>query len=231
MTLVLTNDDGIDAPGLAALEQALQGIAPLVVVAPAQEWSGCGHRVTTGAPVVVERRAHGRYCVAGTPGDCVRLALHALTPTCSWVIAGINHGGNLGADVVHSGTVAAAREAVLHGRPAIAISHYRRQGAAIDWAVASAWVRAILPPLLAGPPLPPGRLWNLNLPHLRDAVAQAPPAVVRCVTDPSPLPLDYAEDEHGYRYRGDYHGRARLPGMDIDTCFGGRIALAEVGLW
>lgn len=226
MRIVLTNDDGFAAPGLAALRRAVEGLAELVVVAPVAEWSSCGHRVTTGVAIPVER--HGAdFAVHGAPADCVRLALDALVPDAAWVIAGINPGGNLGADVHYSGTVAAAREAALHGRPALACSHYRRRGVPVDWERAAAWVRALLPELLATPPAP-GRFLNLNLPH-PDAGAERPPAV-RCAVDPSPLPLRYRAEAGGYVYCGDYHLRQRRPGMDVETCLGGAISVSELGV-
>src|SRR5690348_10949039 len=95
-TLLLTNDDGIDAPGLEALATAATGLGRLVVVAPSGAFSGCGHRVTTHEPIIVSRPAAGRFAVAGTPADCVRLALHHLVPEFTWVLSGINAGGNLG---------------------------------------------------------------------------------------------------------------------------------------
>src|SRR4051794_39363931 len=107
MRLLLTNDDGIAAPGLLALESAVRHLgAEFVVVAPASVCSGCGHRVTTDGTIRVEERTPGRFAVEGTPADCVRLALHALATGVDWVLSGINAGGNLGADVYHSGTVA-----------------------------------------------------------------------------------------------------------------------------
>src|SRR5262245_42279778 len=132
MKLLLTNDDGIDAPGLEALLGAAAALGEAVVVAPDEHLSGCSHRVTTGRPIRVERRGEGRHAVCGTPADCVRVGLHGLAPEARWVLAGINEGGNLGADVHHSGTVAAVREAVLHGVPGIALSHYHRRGLEID---------------------------------------------------------------------------------------------------
>ena len=126
--ILLTNDDGIDAPGLEALAVAAACLGgEAVVVAPAEPHSGCGHRVTTGRPLRVDELAPGRFCVHGTPADCVRLALARLAPDIGLVLAGINAGGNLGADIHHSGTVAAAREAALHGRVAVAASHYHRR--------------------------------------------------------------------------------------------------------
>src|SRR6185503_14961023 len=101
----------------------------------------------------------------GTPADCVRLALHHLAPETTWVLSGVNAGGNLGADVHHSGTVAAVREAVLHGWPGVAVSHYRKRGVAFDWPRAAALVGRVLRDLL-GRPWQRGTLWNVNLAHV-----------------------------------------------------------------
>jgi 5'-nucleotidase len=135
--LLLTNDDGIDAPGLAALAEAMRGLGVRKTVAPFGPYSGCAHSVSTHKPLTITRRDDDRHAVEGTPGDCVRLALHHLVPELSWVISGINAGGNLGTDVFHSGTVAAVREGVIHGRPGIAVSHYIARGRESDWARAS----------------------------------------------------------------------------------------------
>src|SRR5947209_4290152 len=89
-TLVLTNDDGIDAPGIDALFAATEGLGRRVVVAPFGPYSGCGHVVTTHRPVVITRRAPDRYAVEGTPADCARMAIHHLEPGLSWVLSGIN---------------------------------------------------------------------------------------------------------------------------------------------
>lgn len=226
MRLVLTNDDGIDAAGLAALRAAASDLGELAVIAPALEWSGSSHQVTTGRAFRVERRG-GDHVVHGTPADCVRVALEHLVPEADWVLSGINHGGNLGADVWHSGTVAAVREAALHGRPGIAISHYQRRGLAVDWVRAAAWVRRLLPGLIADG-LAPGRFLVVNLPHPDPGAA--PPEVVRCGLDPSPLPLRFHLDGDTVRYAGDYHQRARRAGMDVDACFGGRISVVELSL-
>src|SRR5262249_2249907 len=148
--LLLTNDDGIDAPGLGALLAAAQSVGDPVVVAPAGAHSGCSHRVTTDGPIRLHRRPAG-FAVEGTPADCVRLALHDVAPDAAWVLAGINAGGNLGADVYHSGTVAAVREAVLHGFPGIALSQYRKRGLEFDWQRAARWVAPLLSDLTRRP--------------------------------------------------------------------------------
>lgn len=228
MKLLLTNDDGIDAPGLAALVEAVRGLGSIVVAAPNRCLSGCSHQVTTAGALRLECRQPGTYAVAGTPADCVRVALYDLAPDVTWVLAGINAGGNLGADVHHSGTVAGIREAVLHGKPGIALSYYRRQGGDFDWERAVAWVKPLLRKLMAEAWWP-GVFWNINLPSLE---RHAPdPAVVYCPLDPNPLPLSFHRDGDLLHYNGNYHGRKRSPGTDVDVCFGGNIAVTRIVLF
>lgn len=227
-TLLLTNDDGYDAPGLAALREAAVGLGNLRVIAPLAAESGCGHRVTTHAHLHATTHEGGVVAVSGTPADCVRVGLHHLAKGPSWVIAGINAGGNLGVDVFHSGTVAAVREAVLHGVPGIAVSHYIARGRTIDWARAARWARPVLVDLLSRA-WQPGTLWNVNLPH---PPADAPdPEVVFCPVDPSPLPLHFEVDGDRALYRGDYQQRPRREGCDVAACFGGRIAVSLIRLF
>jgi 5'-nucleotidase len=228
MKLLLTNDDGITAPGLEALGAAARQLGEFVVVAPTTAYSGCAHRVTTDTAIRVEPRGPGAYAVEGTPADCVRVALHGLAADAAWVLAGINAGGNLGADVWHSGTVAAVREAVLHGRPGVALSQYRRKGLREDWARATRWVVPVLRDLL-GRPWTPGTFWNVNLPHLDPGAPD--PAVVFCRLDPLPLPLSFRREGDLFRYDGDYHGRRREGGTDVDVCFGGNIAVTRIALF
>lgn len=226
MRVVLTNDDGIEAPGLAALEAAAAALgATLVVVAPAECHSGCGHRVTTARPIQVADMGPGRFRVDGTPADCVRIALARLAPDARLVLSGINAGGNLGADIHHSGTVAAAREATLHGVPAVAASQYHRRGTAIDWGRAARWVADVLA-LLRDREHVPGEFWNVNLPDL--PAGDAPPAVVECPVDGSPFGIAYRPTAEGFAYESSYHERPRVAGGDVDVCFGGRIAVSRV---
>lgn len=221
MVFLLTNDDGIDAPGLEALAAAVADLGPCVWIAPHAPQSGCSHRVTTEDPLRVEHRIADRWAVEGTPADCVRLALTKLAPQVKCVLSGINHGGNLGADVHHSGTVAAVREAALHGIPGIALSQYRKRGQDVDWQRSTRWLRPVIQELLRRN-WSPGTFWNVNLPHL---AAEAPdPELVVCPLDPSPLPISYRDENGLWHYNGNYHERARCPGSDVDVCFGGRIA-------
>jgi 5'-nucleotidase len=224
-TLLLTNDDGWDAPGLAALWQASEGLGRCRLVAPTGPISGCGHRVTTGAPIAIAAVGEDRIAVDGTPADCVRLALDHLAPGVDWVLSGINAGGNLGADVYHSGTVAAVREGVLHGVPGIALSHYIGSGRVIDWPRAARWAAEVLRRLLSMPP-GPGAFWNVNFPH--PGPDEPDPRIVFCPLDPSPLPLTYRVEEGRAVYVGNYHARARRPRGDVDVCFGGQIAVTLV---
>ncbi|MFM7207495.1 MAG: 5'/3'-nucleotidase SurE [Planctomycetaceae bacterium] len=226
MRVVLTNDDGIEAPGLAAVEAAAAGLGgELVVVAPAECHSGCGHRVTTGRAIRVDDVGPARFRVAGTPADCVRIALSRLVPDAALVISGINAGGNLGADLHHSGTVAAAREAALHGVPAVAASQYHRRGTTIDWGRAARWLAEVLAAIRGDTPLR-GGFWNVNLPDLPASAAD--PEVVECGVDGSPFGIDYRLTDEGWAYASSYHERPRVPGGDVDVCFGGRIAVSRV---
>ena len=228
MKLLLTNDDGIDAAGLEALRVAASEIGEPVVVAPAGPQSGVSHRVTWHGGVRIEQRGDGRYAIHGTPADCTRLGLLHVVADAKWVLSGINHGSNLGADVHYSGTVAAVREAVLHGWPGIALSHYHKAGMEFEWTRAARWIAPILTEIISRE-IEPGIFYNVNLPDLE--ANSADPEVVWCPLDPKPLPLNYRhEEESGLYYAGDYRLRPRTPGADVEVCFGGRIAVTAVRL-
>jgi 5'-nucleotidase len=121
--ILLTNDDGIEAEGLASLEQCVKGLADLIVVAPDRERSAVSHGLTIHSPLVLKQLEPHRYTLNGTPADCVVYAItHILSIPPDLVVSGINHGANLGDDIMYSGTVAAAREASRHGIPSLALS-------------------------------------------------------------------------------------------------------------
>ncbi len=123
MRILLSNDDGYFAPGLAALEQALSGLGTVTVVAPERDRSGASNSLTLDRPLTVRRASNGYYYVNGTPTDCVHLAVTGLLPELpDMVVSGINGGANMGDDTIYSGTVAAATEGFLLGIPSIAIS-------------------------------------------------------------------------------------------------------------
>ena len=124
MNILVSNDDGILAPGLGVLAEACQTVGTVTVVAPDREQSGTSHSLTMHRPVRPARRPDGAFQVDGTPTDCVLLALGALlAERPDFVFSGVNHGPNMGEDVLYSGTVAAAMEAVTLGVPGIAISY------------------------------------------------------------------------------------------------------------
>ena len=227
MTIILTNDDGIDAPGIRALQQAVTNTKKVTIVAPAKHHSGCGHQVTTNRGIELEKRSISEYAVDGTPVDCIRLAITQIATDTKLVLSGINAGGNLGTDVYISGTVAAVREAAIHGIPGIAISHWIKKPLIIVWAVATRWTTRILEDLIPRP-IPPGSFWNVNLPHLE---AQQPePKIILCEPSIDPLPVDYRVEDGVYHYQGEYAKRDRNPGTDVDICFGGNIAVTLIRL-
>jgi 5'-nucleotidase len=226
MQFLLTNDDGIDARGLAALAGVARELGAVTTIAPKGALSGCSHRVTTDIPFGVTSRDARTFVVDGTPADCVRAGLYALAPETNWILSGINHGGNLGADLIHSGTAAAIREGMFHGKPGIAFSHYRRRGLPdFDWSRAAGWVRPLLKELLAKS-WQPGTFWNVNLPHLESD--RDDPEVVYCPVDRSPLPLEFRIEGETWSYSATYQHRRRVPGSDVDHCFEGRIAVSLV---
>ena len=123
MRILLSNDDGYFAPGLAALAQALAGLGEIVVVAPEQNRSGASNSLTLDRPLFLKKAANGFHFVNGTPTDCVHLAVTGMLDDLpDIIVSGINHGANMGDDTIYSGTVAAATEGFLLGIPSIAIS-------------------------------------------------------------------------------------------------------------
>lgn len=123
LSILLSNDDGVHAPGLAALAAALEPLGRVTVVAPDRNRSGASNSLTLDVPLRVGRLPNGFYYVNGTPTDCVHLAITGLLDAApDLVVSGINNGANLGDDVLYSGTVAAAMEGRFLGRPALAVS-------------------------------------------------------------------------------------------------------------
>lgn len=123
MKILLTNDDGINAPGLQKLTEAMASLGEVFVIAPDREQSAVGHALTLHHPLRANKVADNMFAVDGTPTDCVNLGIHSLLSfKPDLVVSGINRGGNLGDDVTYSGTVSAAMEATLMGIPSIAVS-------------------------------------------------------------------------------------------------------------
>lgn len=168
MRILLSNDDGILAPGLAAMREALLELGEVAVVAPATVQSAAGHGITVSGPLAVSRvhvqEAFFGHAVEGRPADCVKLAItHLLDDPPDLVVSGINDGANVSINVLYSGTVAAAAEGALLGFPAIAVSMERGQER--DFKRAARLSLPIIRRLLDNG-LAPGQLININLPDL-----------------------------------------------------------------
>ena len=224
MAFLLTNDDGIDAPGIQALWRAIEGDGR--IVAPDRQWSGCGHATTTATEIGVTSRSTQQFVTTGTPADCVRLGLKHLYPEARMVLSGINAGGNLGTDVYMSGTVAAVREGALQGIPGIAISQYKKANCEIDWERATQMAVTAIAVLLQRP-LPKGSFWNVNLPHVE---GERTPEIVFCAPCKQALPVQFEVDGDRYRYSGRYADRLRDVGADTDVCFSGNISITQLSI-
>lgn len=168
MKILLSNDDGILAPGLAALWNELRSLGEVAVVAPSSPQSAAAHGITVHGPIVVQRvhvpGAFVGYSVSGRPADCVKLAItELLGGKPDLVVSGINDGANVSINILYSGTVAAAAEGALLGCPAIAVS--MRQGQERDFPRAAGLTLPIIRRLVDSE-LAPGQLININLPDL-----------------------------------------------------------------
>lgn len=165
--ILITNDDGIEAPGIKLLARVAQSLSEDVwVVAPEQEQSGASHSLTLQRPLRVRRLGKRRFAVDGTPTDCILLAINAVLkdqPQPDLVLSGINGGGNMGEDVTYSGTVAAAMEACLLDLKAIALSQHIPEDRKADWSAAAEWTPKVIR-RLAALPWPTNSFYNVNFP-------------------------------------------------------------------
>jgi 5'-nucleotidase len=169
MRILIANDDGYLAPGLAALVQAMEGLGQIDVIAPEQNASGTSNALTLSRPLTVHRASNGFRYITGTPSDSVHVALTGLlSERPDLVLSGINNGANMGDDTLYSGTVAAAMEGFLFGIPAIAFSQVEKGWGELDAAAQVA--RAIVDQVLALPRA--GRPWllNVNIPNRANAL-------------------------------------------------------------
>src|SRR5690348_11608873 len=164
MRVLVSNDDGVDAPGIRVLAERLQAVGEVTVVAPDRDRSGASNSLTLDAPIRVLSMGQGYYRVAGTPTDCVHLALSGLLDEePDMVVSGINNSANLGDDVIYSGTVSAAMEGRFLGLPAIAVSlvTHDHKGQHFETAAQAA---LILMQRLLVDPLPADTILNVNVP-------------------------------------------------------------------
>ncbi len=166
MQILLTNDDGIYAPGLAAMERALKRLGDVCVVAPAIEQSGVGHSITFLSPLMAKEVFDGErrrgWAVEGSPADCVKLALSEFCPKPDLLVSGINGGLNVGINVLYSGTVAGATEGAVFGLTSVAVSLEYDEHAKFDQA-AELSVR-LIEQIIGQRDSGAHRLYNINIP-------------------------------------------------------------------
>lgn len=168
MKILISNDDGIYAPGIAKLEEAMRELGDVVVVAPNSEQSGAAHSLTLHRPLRITQHSENRYSVDGTPTDCVYLAMLEIFKDDhpDLIVSGINHGANLGNDITYSGTVSAALEGVLLGIPSIAFSLVHQRDEVLNFDQAQRAVKKVVK-MLEEYPLPKHTLYNVNIPNVQ----------------------------------------------------------------
>ena len=205
MRILLTNDDGINAPGLEVLEAIARTLSDdITIVAPSEEQSGTGHSLTLTRPVRLRRHGEKRFSVTGTPTDSVMMALALVMKDNppDLILSGVNRGANLAEDVTYSGTVSAAMEGALAGVRSIALSQtYAREGMGdtVPFAAAEAWGERVLRPLLDAP-WAPRSLVNINFPALDPQAVRGIKVVNQGLRDYGRLKLVKGTDPRGYDY-------------------------------
>ncbi|ALA60835.1 5'-nucleotidase SurE [Nitrospira moscoviensis] len=197
LRILVTNDDGILSPGLAALTRALSALGEVWVVAPDRERTAVAHAVTLHKPLRVHRVAHRMFSVNGTPVDCVNLALLKVMPKPpAIVVSGVNKGVNLGDDVMYSGTVSAAMEGTILGVPSVAVSQEGRD--AFRFAVGAAYAARVVR-LVLDQGLPEETLLNVNVPNRPRALIKG--ARITCLSRRRfHNPIIEKQDPHGRTY-------------------------------
>jgi len=242
MRVLLTNDDGIEAAGLQALRRALVALSAieLAVIAPDGNRSAMARSITTRRPLWVQEVDFDDgtvgYATDGTPVDCVRLARLGLVEgfDAELVVAGINHGANLGDDITYSGTVAAALEAIVLGLPGIAVSQQSsareldfRVGGGFDFSVAASFTARLVAEL-ESVPLPPGTLLNINVPGSHPDGVEVARLGKRVYRDELSLVDEAAGGRRLYRIYGDASYERGETGTDLAAVAQGKIAVTPI---
>lgn len=205
MRILLTNDDGVHAPGLKVLEEIARTLSDDIwIVAPSEEQSGAGHSLTLTRPLRVRKHGDKHYSVTGTPTDAVMMAMGHLMKDCrpDLILSGVNRGANLAEDVTYSGTVSAAMEGAISGVKSIALSQvYAREGMAdaVPFAAASAWGEKVLRPLVAMP-ASPRMLFNVNFPAIAAEEVKGIRVARQGFHDVDRTRIVEGTDPRGYRY-------------------------------
>ena len=237
MRILLTNDDGIHAPGLAVLERIAARFSDDVwICAPDEEQSGAGHSLTLTRPVRLKQHDARRFSVTGTPTDAVTMALKQLLPAPpDLILSGVNRGANLGDDVTYSGTVSAAFEGALAGIRSIALSQvYRAEGMGneVSFEAAEIWGETALRPLLDAP-FEPRTLVNINFPPLAADKVRGIKVVRQGFHDYSRGSVVEGMDPRGFRYYWfGLHGIEPTPGhaSDLEAIADGYVSVTPLQL-
>lgn len=237
MRILLTNDDGINAPGLYVLEKIAAKLSDDIwICAPSEEQSGAGHSLTLTRPVRLREHAPRRFSVTGTPTDAVTMALKRLLPEPpDLILSGVNRGANLGDDVTYSGTVSAALEGALAGARAIALSQvYTRENAgdAVSFDAAESWGEKVLRPLIDAP-FAERTLVNVNFPPLPGDEVKGIRVVRQGFHDYSRGSVIEGTDPRGFPYFWfGLHGIEHTPGQatDLEAIADGFVAVTPLQL-
>ncbi len=237
MRILLTNDDGIHAPGLKVLEAIARELSDDIwICAPAEEQSGAGHSLTLTRPVRLRRHDERRFSVSGTPTDAVTMALREVMPEApDLILSGVNRGANLGDDVTYSGTVAAAIEGALAGIRSIALSQvYDKEGAgdAVSFDAAQHWGAKVLRPLCEAP-FAPRSMVNVNFPPVASSAVRGIRVVRQGFHDYARGTVIAATDPRGYRYFWfGLNGVEHTPGhaTDLEAVGDGYISVTPLQL-
>jgi 5'-nucleotidase len=240
MRILLTNDDGISAPGLQAVRRALRELdgVEVEVIAPDSNRSATARSITTRSPLTIEEVEFGDgdrgYATDGTPVDCVRFAeLGLVGGRPDLIVSGINHGANLGDDITYSGTVAAALEGIVLGIPAVAISQQSSGGGMgyvsgqFDFAVAAAFT-AQLVARLATESMPEATLVNVNCPAGEPRGVEVTKLGKRIYNDELKLVGEEDGGRRRYEIYGWQPGYEEIEGTDLYAVANGRIAVTPI---
>jgi 5'-nucleotidase len=237
MRILLTNDDGINAPGLYVLEKIAGQLSDDIwICAPSEEQSGAGHSLTLTRPVRLREHAPRRFSVTGTPTDSVTMALRKVLPgPPDLILSGVNRGANLGDDVTYSGTVSAALEGALAGIRSIALSQvYSREdiGNSVDFSAAEEWGAKVLRPLLDAP-FAPRTLVNVNFPAIAADQVKGIRVVRQGFHDYARGSVVEGVDPRGFPYYWfGLHGIEQTPGhqTDLEAIAEGHISVTPLQL-
>lgn len=244
MKILLTNDDGIHAPGIVSLHHAIRDLGDVWTAAPLTVQSAAGHGITYTDPLMVEQAQvtpeFGGTAIDGRPADCVKLAIRNLWPETfgegtrpDLTISGMNSGANAGINILYSGTVAAAIESAFLGVPSIAVSLYLRDRSKIQWARAAAMARSVIDRILGTRDLGPHEVLNVNIPPVESPNAPMPPIRV--------VEMNAAPLKEGFERRVSPAGQvyywaagqgmqftSTTAGSDVDALYAGHITVTPL---